>query len=129
MLINIYNTKDHTYMTLNLIKFGFKDVSILFEVSGEDLKELSKSNQKIFNEIFYKQVFKATPDFLLKIYGDLKNGKIKNNDLFIFEHDEYLHYLPITLQTFVMLEGLASVMINQDTISISQRSLTLLNNE
>ena len=129
MLINIYNTKDHTYMSLNLNNIGFKDIFDLFQLCDFELKILSKQNQKIFDEITHKTIFNVSGVFLSKVYDDLKFNKIKSNNIFILEYEDLLYYLPINIESFVMIEGLASLMINTNSVSVSQKLLLNLNNE
>lgn len=116
-------------MSLNLIKFGFDDIYDIFSMGGEDLKQLPKSSQKIFNEITNKMIFKTSGDFLAKIYSDIKSHKMKDGDKIIFEQGDTLYYIPINIMSFTILEGLASLMHVQDSTTISQKTLTLLNDD
>lgn len=127
MLCNIYFTKNQTYISLNLEDFGFNDILNLFEAGDETLKQLTRQNEIVFNEIVSKYIFIKSGNFLLNILSYIYQEKVTVNDMIIFEIEDHLYHTKTNEFVVFLLEGL--IASNKHNINVSQKVLISLTNK
>lgn len=131
MLVNIYNNISNSYISLNIDNFDFNDMMLLFkEISSELLVfDKNNSNFEIFNNKYDNYIFIKSSTFLGYLLTLLENYNFNKNNLLIFEYDDMLYYVPLSVDVFIILEGLLSMMYIKNNVSISQRVILNLENE
>ena len=131
MLVNIYNNISNKYISLNIDNFDFNDILFLFEEIDNELLIFDKNNSnfEIFNNKYDNYIFIKSSTFLGYLLTLLENYRNNKNNLLIFEYDDMLYYVPLSVDVFIILEGLLSMMYTKNNVSISQRVILNLENE